>query len=112
MGRGRARSLRRQDEVAREFASFMAAEVLTAPRLWDELLNGSRSRGFWRLLALRIDSALGVSPDGGLPNVAGQVQMLEHCCVQNVTYMCEYVYLFIHRSLTHVHTTRPPTESR
>ena len=47
----------------------MAANVLTAPRLWDELLGGSRSSGFWRLLSLRVDSALGVAPDGGLPNV-------------------------------------------
>ena len=64
--------LKRQDEVSREFASFMAANVLTAPQLWDALLAGSRSSAFWRLLALRIDSAIGVAPDGGLPNLAGQ----------------------------------------
>ena len=58
--------------VSREFADFMAANVLTAPRLWSELLSGTRSSGFWRLLSLRIDSALGVAPDGGLPNFAGQ----------------------------------------
>ena len=50
--------LKRQDEVSREFASFMAANVLTAPQLWDALLAGSRSSGFWRLLALRIDSGV------------------------------------------------------
>lgn len=64
--------LKRQDAVSREFADFMAANVLTAPRLWSELLSGTRSSGFWRLLSLRIDSALGVAPDGGLPNFAGQ----------------------------------------
>ena len=64
--------LKRQEEVSREFADFMAANVLTAPRLWNELLSGSRSNGFWRLLALRVDSAIGVAPDGGLPNFAGQ----------------------------------------
>ena len=41
-------------------------------RLWKELLFGSRCASFWRLLELRVDSALGVAPDGGLPNVAGQ----------------------------------------
>ena len=64
--------LKRQAEVGGEFAAFMAANVLTAPKLWEELLSGSRSSGFWRLLALRVDSALGVAPDGGLPNFAGQ----------------------------------------
>ena len=64
--------LKRQAEVGGEFAAFMAANVLTAPKLWEELLSGSRSNGFWRLLALRVDSALGVAPDGGLPNFAGQ----------------------------------------
>ena len=64
--------LKRQDEVSQEFAEFMSANVLNAPRLWQELLSGSRSSGFWRLLALRVDSALGVAPDGGLPNFAGQ----------------------------------------
>lgn len=64
--------LKRQDEVGREFAAFMAANVLTPARLWDELLKGSRSSGFWRLLSLRVDSAIGVAPDAGLPNFAGQ----------------------------------------
>ena len=63
--------LRRQAEVSDEFADFMAANVLTARQLWDELLGGSRCEAFYRLLALRIDSALGVAPDGGLPNVLG-----------------------------------------
>ena len=64
--------LKRQDEVSAQFAEFVAAKIFTAEQLWEELLSGSRSSGFWRLLALRIDTALGVAPDGGLPNVAGE----------------------------------------
>jgi len=63
--------LRRQEQVGEEFAAFMAAKVLTAPQLWDALLQGSRSSAFWRLLAARVDNALGVGGSGGLPNVLG-----------------------------------------
>ena len=94
--------LRRQAQVSEEFSEFVVdnvltgrqvcvavplmssllcvchptnefpSNVLTGRQLWDELLFGARSNGFWRLLGLRIDTALGVAPDGGLPNVAGQ----------------------------------------
>jgi len=64
--------LKRQAQVSAQFSEYVVANVLTARQLWDELLYGSRCRAFWRLLALRIDAALGVAPDGGLPNVAGQ----------------------------------------
>ena len=63
--------LQRQAEVSAEFAQFMAANVLTAPRLWAELLSGSRSSAFWRLMSLRVDAALGVTGSAGLPNVLG-----------------------------------------
>jgi uncharacterized membrane protein YheB (UPF0754 family) len=63
--------LRRQAQVSAEFAAFMAQNVLTAPQLWDELLTGARSSAFWRLLSLRVDAALGVAPDGGVPNLLG-----------------------------------------
>ena len=52
--------------------SALAARIFTAKQLWNELLSGARSTAFWRLLSLRIDTALGVAPDGGLPNVAGE----------------------------------------
>ena len=58
--------------MSEEFSEFVVDNVLTGRQLWDELLFGARSNGFWRLLGLRIDTALGVAPDGGLPNVAGQ----------------------------------------
>ena len=64
--------LQRQAEVSEEFSDFIVENVLTAPQLWDELLKGSRCAAFWRLLALRVDAALGVAPDAGLPNFAGQ----------------------------------------
>ncbi len=63
--------LQRQAEVSAEFAQFMSANVLTAPQLWRELLSGSRSSAFWRLMALRVDAALGVTGSAGLPNVLG-----------------------------------------
>ena len=63
--------LKRQPQVSAEFASFMAANVLTAPQLWGELVGGTRSPGFWRLLSLRVDSALGVGGSSGVPNVLG-----------------------------------------
>ena len=46
--------LKRQREVSAQFANFMVANVLTAPQLWEELLTGTRSAGFWKLLALRV----------------------------------------------------------
>ena len=58
-------------QVSQEFADFMVQKVLTARQLWDALLSGSRCSAFWRLLTLRVDSALGVAPDGGVPNVLG-----------------------------------------
>ena len=63
--------LKRQPQVSAEFAQFMAANVLTAPQLWDELVGGARSAGFWRLLSLRVDSALGVGGSSGVPNLLG-----------------------------------------
>ena len=63
--------LQRQAEVSAEFADFMAANVLTAPQLWRELLSGSRSSAFWRMLSLRVDAALGVTGSAGLPNLLG-----------------------------------------
>jgi hypothetical protein len=63
--------LQRQAEVSTEFAQFMSTNVLSAPQLWRELLSGSRSSAFWRLMALRVDAALGVAGSAGLPNVLG-----------------------------------------
>ena len=63
--------LKRQAAVGEEFSSFMAANVLAAPQLWDELLTGSRCQAFWKLLAIRVDIALGVAGSSGLPNVLG-----------------------------------------
>ena len=80
--------LKRQDEVGREFAAFMADYVLTPAKLWNELLQGSRSSSFWRLLSLRVDSALGVAPDAGLPNFAGQG------CVSDVAFALDCIGYF------------------
>lgn len=64
--------LRRQAQVSEAFSSFLAANVLTGKQLWDELLSGSRSASFWRLLEIRVESALGVAPEKGVPNILGQ----------------------------------------
>jgi len=64
--------LRRQAQVSEQFSSFVAENVLTGKQLWEELLSGSRSAGFWRLLEIRVESALGVAPESGIPNILGQ----------------------------------------
>ena len=59
-------------QVSEEFSDFVVDNVLTARQLWDELLSGTRCSAFWRLVSLRVDAALGVAPEAGLPNIAGQ----------------------------------------
>ena len=50
--------LRRQDEVADDFAEFMQSRVLNAPAIWDELLTGSNSIRFWEIVDEQIRIAL------------------------------------------------------
>ena len=50
--------LRRQDEVADDFAEFMQSRVLNAPAIWDELLTGSNSIRFWEIVDEQIKIAL------------------------------------------------------
>lgn len=48
--------LRRQEQVSDEFSDFMASRVLSAPQLWDEILNGANRQSLRDLVTRRVDS--------------------------------------------------------
>ncbi|CAM9505956.1 unnamed protein product [Ectocarpus sp. 6 AP-2014] len=46
--------LKRQDEVAADFAEFFSSNVLTSNKLWSSIIDGSRADAFRELVAARV----------------------------------------------------------
>ncbi|CAM9585691.1 unnamed protein product [Scytosiphon promiscuus] len=47
--------LKRQDEVAVDFAEFFSSKVLTSNKLWKAMIDGSRAEAFQELVAARVE---------------------------------------------------------